>query len=469
MSEEQIELLSERELELVRLVSKGLSNKEIARELYISPNTVKVHLHNIYGKLKVSSRTEATMVAVRLGWVEIPGPRSEQATVERRLVAEEPISKEEPEPTLETVPTLEEEAVQRFALEPPLALWQRVHLIVSALLVALGLWLIWPSEAEHPGPFPDPPPQPSNWSVTQASRWQNMAQMPTPRRRLAVIAHRGQIYAIAGANRSGVSSAVEIYLPDVDEWKHGADKPTSVESIGAVELEGRIYLPGGRMGDGRMSDQLEIYEPGAGASGAWSTGQSMPKGMCAYALAAYGGDLYLFGGWDGRSYVSESYRYCPREDQWYPLPPMPTPRAFAGAGTIGERIYVVGGYNEQVELATCEMYDPGEGAWETCPPMNAPRGGLSVAVIADTLYAIGGGWESFLVKNEYYSPDGGAWKTFSSPILQEWRDMGVAVNETSLYAIGGWDGELLGTNQAYRAIYRLYLPNAMGQSGSSSE
>ena len=63
--------LSERELEILRLVASGLSNKEIAAQLVLSPNTVKVHLRNIFGKIGVQSRTEATMVAVRQGWVSV--------------------------------------------------------------------------------------------------------------------------------------------------------------------------------------------------------------------------------------------------------------------------------------------------------------------------------------------------------------------------------------------------------------
>jgi len=62
--------LSEREIEILKLVATGLSNKEIAYQLKISPNTVKVHLKNIFGKIGVVSRTEAAMFAVRQGWVE---------------------------------------------------------------------------------------------------------------------------------------------------------------------------------------------------------------------------------------------------------------------------------------------------------------------------------------------------------------------------------------------------------------
>ena len=51
--------LTERELEVLRLVAEGRSNREIAGELFISPKTASVHVSNILGKLGVSSRGEA--------------------------------------------------------------------------------------------------------------------------------------------------------------------------------------------------------------------------------------------------------------------------------------------------------------------------------------------------------------------------------------------------------------------------
>ncbi len=59
----QVEKLSERELEVLRLIAVGLSNREIAEQLYLSTGTIKTHVHNICGKLGVSNRTQAVMQA----------------------------------------------------------------------------------------------------------------------------------------------------------------------------------------------------------------------------------------------------------------------------------------------------------------------------------------------------------------------------------------------------------------------
>ncbi len=59
--------ISERELEVLRLLAAGCSNKEISARLNVSPNTVKTHVSNLYGKLEVKRRTEAVLRARELG------------------------------------------------------------------------------------------------------------------------------------------------------------------------------------------------------------------------------------------------------------------------------------------------------------------------------------------------------------------------------------------------------------------
>ena len=63
--------LTEREMEVLRLVAKGLNNRDIAKQLYISENTVKNHVRNILEKLQLHSRMEAVVYAVREKLLEI--------------------------------------------------------------------------------------------------------------------------------------------------------------------------------------------------------------------------------------------------------------------------------------------------------------------------------------------------------------------------------------------------------------
>jgi DNA-binding NarL/FixJ family response regulator len=64
--------LTERELEVLRLVARGLNNREIAKQLYISENTVKNHVRNILEKLQLHSRMEAVMYAVKEKLLDLP-------------------------------------------------------------------------------------------------------------------------------------------------------------------------------------------------------------------------------------------------------------------------------------------------------------------------------------------------------------------------------------------------------------
>jgi ATP/maltotriose-dependent transcriptional regulator MalT len=70
-SEPLIESLTAREHDVLALLADGLPNREIAHALAISEHTVKFHLASIFGKLGVSTRTEAVQRGVRLGVIEI--------------------------------------------------------------------------------------------------------------------------------------------------------------------------------------------------------------------------------------------------------------------------------------------------------------------------------------------------------------------------------------------------------------
>ena len=65
-----VEPLTDRELEVLHLIAAGLSNKAIAETLFITVGTVKRHTMNIYGKLGVNSRTQASVKARELNLIE---------------------------------------------------------------------------------------------------------------------------------------------------------------------------------------------------------------------------------------------------------------------------------------------------------------------------------------------------------------------------------------------------------------
>lgn len=68
---DQVEPLTDREIEVLRLAARGLTNRAIGHDLGISHRTVQGHLANIYGKMGVNSRTEAVTEALRRGWIVI--------------------------------------------------------------------------------------------------------------------------------------------------------------------------------------------------------------------------------------------------------------------------------------------------------------------------------------------------------------------------------------------------------------
>jgi DNA-binding NarL/FixJ family response regulator len=69
--EEDTKGLTQREMDVLRLVAQGADNKNIAAQLIVSESTIANHLSSIYQKLHVNSRTQAALVALRRGWAEL--------------------------------------------------------------------------------------------------------------------------------------------------------------------------------------------------------------------------------------------------------------------------------------------------------------------------------------------------------------------------------------------------------------
>lgn len=436
--------LSERELEIIRLVATGLSNKEIASQLYISVNTVKVHLRNIFGKLGIQSRTEATLYAVRQGWVSVDVARPE-ATEEAKTATAVPLAERPP------------------LSAPPLPWPKRIALLVIVVLAVAGLIITWLRPASvgsaQTGEFDDLAGGITNGSKAGQSAWQVRAPMPTARGRLALAMVNGKLYAIGGITSAGITGNVEVYDPQTDEWDTLTSKPLPVANIAAAVLDSRIYVPGGYTVTGAQTAVMEVYDP---ASDTWlADAAPLPTPLSAYALVEYRHKLYLFGGSNGRNYVSASYVYDPPTNRWAPLAPMPTVRGFAAAAVLGDAIYVVGGYDGKRDYNVCERYWPLENRWETCPPLAVGRGGLGLVALGNELYAIGGGWKGYLAFGEQYTPERDKWIAVETPLTGQWRNLAAVVTpDSDIYAVGGWNGQAyLSANMLYqRFAIRIFIP-----------
>ncbi len=449
------EELSPRELELLSLVVTGATNQQIARELCISPNTVKTHLRNIFGKLGVESRTEATLHAIQNGLVPVEGQEQNAVPMEapRELSAEEIL----------------ERSWTSSCAPRSLGLARSLALAVAAFLAVLVL--LWPG----PRPvvadpqadtrlFDHPSPSQANGGEEALSRWRDRAQMPSPAGRFAQAEHDGLIFVISGVGPEGPTDAVRVYDVAKDAWEHRSPKPTGAANIGAAVVDSRIYVPGGLGQDGRPIDRLEIYDPRADT---WSQGPPLPVALCAYAIVAYEQGFYLMGGWDGDGYLDAVYYYDAIEETWRLEGQLSSPRGFAAAALADGRIYLVGGYNGSSEYHMTESYQPelarqGKDPWRTRAPMRAGRAGHAVVPVLGHLYVLGGGWEHPFSANERYDVTNDVWSSFDSPIVGEWRTLGASRIETGagtfIYAIGGWNGDYLSAVKTYQAFYRIYLP-----------
>jgi DNA-binding CsgD family transcriptional regulator len=449
---EQGEPLSKREIEVLELVATGATNRQIAQELVVSPNTVKVHLRNIFVKLDVESRTEATLIGIRDGLIDVPegedddasttAPGTEKATADAGL-------------------ELEDEA--RAEVPPPLPWPKRVALIASLLLVTLVSIATWPragTVAERSGDDMDNQVNGgSSAGVTSDSTgWRALAPMTVARSRFALVATPdGKLYAIGGETNGGPTGALESYDPSTDQWTPlAASKPTRVQNISAGFIDGWIYVPGGITSDGEPTAVVEAYSPN---DEVWKEVAQLPRPLSGYALAVFDDKLYLFGGKDSRGYVNTTYIYDPQDNRWQAGKEMPTRRAYASAAALGPRIFVVGGYDGQREYPTCDVYDLQENSWESCDPLAIGRGGLGLAGVANQLFVVGGGWEEYFWFSEKHNPASGEWSAFETPISRQWRNLAVASVLDRFYVAGGWNGDYLNGVWEYEVLWhKIHIP-----------
>ena len=451
--------LTEREKEILRLVATGTSNKDIAHQLFISSNTVKVHLRNIFAKIGVVSRTEAAMYAVRMGLVQTLEPESEGLS-QVRPAGNESISpstlsrlnKDFPAEVGNIPAAIQTSAIQVARQPSPFLRLAGMAAVILILLIAVGIGIV---VARQPvGSVPAT----SQVTATSESRWHALASLPTARAGLAATVYENQVYAIGGETAQSVVGINERYDPSTDSWVELSQKPTPVTDVNAAVIGGKIYVPGGRTSSGSVINSLEIYDP---REDTWGKGANLPVKMSSYAMTAFEGRLYLFGGWDGTRYLDSVFLYDPAQDQWSVLTRMPEARGFAGAAVLGDKIYVIGGYDSKQAMLINDVYTPHlEGftsPWRQANSLPSGQYANGVASVADRIYIIGGPAASQAVSA--YTPQTNSWQAIDTLPLEIGEGAKLVQVGEFLFIIGGRVNKIPSNkNMAYQAIYTVQIP-----------
>lgn len=456
----EIQTLSERETEILLLIASGKSNKEIALDLQISANTVKVHVRNIFGKLEVSSRTEASMVAIREGLIdagpllddspdeeqELDDPKVDEAGIDPLPEGDAPLA--DPLPDLpDPLPNPRLAQMQTWFIAG--------FIVIVVLLSAIAIRLYNPAS--------EPTPSASVESVEQVaveSRWEDQPNLPNPRTRAAGVSLNDQLYVIAGSTTNGPSSDLLRFDSAAGTWTALSAKPTPVSEVQAAVLGGKIYVPGGLLPDGSASRALEIYNP---QTDEWEAGPDLPGPISAYALTAHEGKLYIFGGWTGESYTDRTYLYNPDTQTWSELSPLPEPLGYAGAAVASGRIYLIGGFDGNQASRSTFVYTPSQEddtPWRTAAEMPGGRYAMGLVSIADKIHVIGGqGGEGRYFSQMEFSPQTNLWQVLENPLAGEWAHPATVALGTEIFAFGGEiDGVPTDRSLSYQVLFIVIIP-----------
>jgi DNA-binding CsgD family transcriptional regulator/N-acetylneuraminic acid mutarotase len=460
---EQGEPLSPREQDVLESMAHGATNREIAESLIISPNTVKVHLRNIYSKLGVSTRTEAMRIALEQGLLAPIADSENGQTAEdandQEIAAD--LSTAAASPSVTSAAELSASQTTapsraRAATQSAFA-WRKW--LAPAILTVMGIvaLLYFGTQLLPSLAGTSPAVEPFPTVEIDASRWFTSRPLPQPRAGMTAAVVGLNLYAIAGEIDGEISDSVTVLDSATLSWREATNKPTAVVGASAAVLEGEIYVPGGQTEQG-ATNVVEIYSP---ANDAWRTTASLPQPVQGALTLSDGSFIYVIGGESG-GIRDEVMLYDPGMGSWRPLQALPTPRAHAAGGFLRGKLYVVGGENESGTLAVCEAFDVATGAWEECPPMLEARSRAGAVVLNNNLYVFGG--ESENGQGESYNPTSGTWQVVNMPMLAgdtDWTRLAVSNVETRIFALGGVRGEGV-TDEAYiyAPLVRIYLPSA---------
>ena len=303
-----------------------------------------------------------------------------------------------------------------------------------------------PATPATPAP-PSTPSTPPTSSYGSAS-WASAPILPAARSYPSAVAIGSRIYVMGGTtdaeptreNIYRLTANVDVLDTTTGTWTAAAASLTRRFSAAAAVVNGKIYHLGGHSQayePGRLST-VEMYDP---ATDRWQAVASMAEPHHEPALAAWGGQLFVFGGEDGPNYLSSVERYDPASNRWTARARMPRPRKGGSAAVVGDKIYLFGGIGPGPEYAyimEVDVYDPKADRWWTSPtPMPRGRWMASASTVGSAIVVAGGSLHgTYLREVDRFDPATGAWSTVAMLPTERGNHAAVVVGDR-VYFIGG--------------------------------
>ncbi|XP_054158206.1 kelch-like protein 1 [Oppia nitens] len=150
--------------------------------------------------------------------------------------------------------------------------------------------------------------------------------------------------------------------------------------------------------------------------------------------------IYICGGNDGTSVLSECYKYNTHTSVWQSVKSMSTPRHYFSLISMDSKLYAIGGSNNENKLNSIETYDTQTNQWKSIASMNIIRSQHDATVLENNLYVCGGFDKdnvNVIKSCEYYSPNNTNEWSFTTPMATERSNLELVAHEGFIYAIGG--------------------------------
>jgi len=279
--------------------------------------------------------------------------------------------------------------------------------------------------------------------------WTALAPVPSPVEGMTV-GGVGQVIVGAYGFSSPLAAntnQTRLYNISSNTWSAGATAPLHARSdatYGETTHGGFLYVIGGGNSGTALSD-VERYDP---VLDSWTTLAPMPTARAGAVAAVIDDGIFVIGGrqstsgpCSGGPYVGNVERYDIDTNTWSTVAPLPSPRSDLAAVAHGGKVFVFGGCTGTASAPSVtnevDMYDPETNTWTILAPMPTPRASLVAGHKGNLVYAIGGtNGVSALNVNEVYDFSANSWST-NTPMPTARQEAGAHSHGGRVYVVGG--------------------------------